>query len=273
MSLLNPASAINHVLKPALIFAAVTAQATEAAPPEYYVDAETARSVTYDKDPENTVKIFGTINEEMAEKTIDRLYAIAKRDPDAPIVIEINSKGGETDAGLAILDTINNIPNPVSTICLGTEVSMATIIAIGTKGFNYATEHSRLMLHAPSASSAGDSNEMLQKAGSLQITNASFMDILTQATGLPLEYVEDILFSGDTYMSPEQAVALNLFDGIIPSPKEHPTPKKEAHISEAFCDETRRKMTMCMDRASAHIAPAAQIAEQRDFAGPAAPNP
>lgn len=273
MSLLSPASAINHVLKPALIFAAVTAQSAQAAPHEYYVDAETAKSVTYDKNPDHVVRIFGSIDSSTAKSAIERLYEISNEDSRAPIVVEISSGGGEVYPGLAILDVMNTIPNPVTTICLGIQASMAAMIAIGNKGENYATENCRIMIHEPSIGTTGTASALEQTTENIKITKNLFVEIISEATGLPESYAEDLVTTGNTYMTAEDAVGLNLLDGIIPSIKEHPAPKREVRVSEAFCDETRKKMAMCQDMASARIAPAAQTAEQRDFAGPAVPNP
>lgn len=273
MSLLNPASAINHALKPALIFAAVSTQVAEAAPPEYYVDAETAKSVTYDKDPDNVVQIFGSIDSAMAKETTKRLYEISNRDSRAPIVVEISSGGGEVYSGLAILDVINTIPNPVTTVCLGIEASMAAMISIGNKGRNYATENCRMMIHEPSMGATGTATSLEQSSENINTTKNLFVQIITEATGLPEAYAEDLVTTGNTYMKAEEAVALTLLDGIIPSAKTHPAPVRNVEISTAFCNETRRKMDMCRDITSADTAPIAQTAEQRDLGGPAAQTP
>lgn len=269
----NPSVAINHVLKPALIFAAVTAQAAEATPPEYYVDPETAKSVTYDKDPNNVVQIFGSIDPSMAKETTKRLYEISNRDSRVPIVVEISSGGGEVYSGLAILDVINTIPNPVTTVCLGLEASMAAMISIGNKGENYATENCRMMIHEPSTGANGTASALEQTSENVKITKELFVEIIREATELPESYADDLVSTGNTFLTAEQAVGLNLLDGIILSTKEYPAPKRDISISKTFCDETRRKMTMCAKPEISATAPIAQTAEQRGFSDPAALNP
>lgn len=272
MSLLSPASAINHVLKPALIFAAVTAQAAEAAPPDYYVDEETAKAVTYEKNPDHVVQLFGSIDTSMAKEAIQRLHEISKEDTSTEIVMQISSTGGDVYAGFAILDAMNSLPNPITTVCIGLEASMAAIIAIGNKGENLATENCRIMIHEPSSSTSGTASSAEQATNNLGLTRDIFIQIVSDATGLSQDYAKDLVSNGNTFLTAEEAVSLNLLDGIIPSIKTHPAPIRDIKISSTFCDETRENTSICRDWRDAESV-SAQTAEQRDFAGPAAPNP
>jgi ATP-dependent Clp protease protease subunit len=54
----------------------------------------------------------------------------------------INSPGGSIYAGLAILDTMQMIRNPISTVAVGVTASFGTVLlAGGTKGQRYALPH------------------------------------------------------------------------------------------------------------------------------------
>lgn len=260
-------------LKPALIFAAVASHAAETVPAEYYVDPNVARHLTYEKDPDTVVQIFGSIDGTMAKETIKSLYEISNMNSDTPIVVEISSGGGEVYAGFAILDVINTIPNPVTTVCMGSAASMAAIINIGNKGENYATENCRLMLHEPSSGVTGTASAIEQTADNIKTTTELFVEIIADAAGLPESYAKDLVSTGNTFMTAQQAVGLNLLDGIIPSGKTHPAPKRELRILSDFCNETRERMSICREKTIASADTTSQIAEQRDPAGPAVQSP
>ena len=56
-------------------------------------------------------------------------------DPEADIFLHINSPGGSVDAGMAIYDTMNYIPNDVATVGMGLAASMGQFpLCAGTKG-------------------------------------------------------------------------------------------------------------------------------------------
>ena len=72
----------------------------------------------------------------------------------------INSPGGEVSAGLAILDTMNHIKSPITTICMGMAMSFgAVLLSAGAKGKRYALPNARIMIHQPLISGGGISGQ------------------------------------------------------------------------------------------------------------------
>lgn len=63
-----------------------------------------------------------------------------------PILLYINSNGGEVDAGFALIDAIQNSKTPIYTINLGFQYSMGFLIGIaGHKRF--ATKNAKFLMH------------------------------------------------------------------------------------------------------------------------------
>ncbi len=252
MSLLNPASAINSALKPALIFAAVAAQGMQADAADFYVDEETAAKVTYQRDPERVIRITGDIDDKMALPIIDRLYELAKKDPDAPIIAEVSSFGGEVRAGWSILDAMNSVRNPVTTICMGGVGSIAAFIAIGNKGPRYAMPHCRVMLHEPSEGIGGvmKFSALGGRVDGMGITVENFVEILQDVTGLPETYARELIKAEDLNLTAEQAVRLNLFQGILPERDAEQAPKKPIKSADEFCEITGIESFACSPKDS-----------------------
>ena len=69
-------------------------------------------------------------------------------DPDKrlPILLYVNSNGGDVDAGFALIDAIQNSKTPVYTVNLGFQYSMGFLIGIaGHKRF--ATKNAKFLMH------------------------------------------------------------------------------------------------------------------------------
>src|SRR5438309_1542659 len=97
------------------------------------------------------IVFLGTpIDDQVANLIVAQLLYLDREDPEKDINLYINSPGGVIYAGLAIYDTMKLIRPPVSTICVGTCASMATILlAAGAKGKRYALPNATVHMHQP----------------------------------------------------------------------------------------------------------------------------
>lgn len=74
------------------------------------------------------------VNQTSASLVIAQLLFLESEDPDKEIHLYINSPGGSITDGMGIVDTMNYIKCPVSTICIGMAASMgAVLLAAGEK--------------------------------------------------------------------------------------------------------------------------------------------
>src|SRR5579864_1288455 len=81
----------------------------------------------------------GAISLDDANILISQLLYLDSIDPGKKIEMYINSPGGEVSAGLAILDTMNHIQSPITTICLGMAMSFgAVLLSAGEPGKRFA---------------------------------------------------------------------------------------------------------------------------------------
>ena len=71
------------------------------------------------------------IMDQVANTIIAQLLYLEREDPDKDINVYINSPGGSIYAGMAIYDTMQLVNCDISTICLGTAASMATVLLSG----------------------------------------------------------------------------------------------------------------------------------------------
>ena len=94
-----------------------------------------------------------------------QLLLLAAEDANRDISLYINSPGGSVTAGMAIYDTMEFIPNDVSTVAMGLAASMGQfLLCAGTKGKRYALPHARIMMHQPSGGIGGTAADIAIQA-------------------------------------------------------------------------------------------------------------
>ena len=99
---------------------------------------------------ERIVFLGSEVRDQNANAICAQLLLLSAEDPEADIFLHINSPGGSVDAGMAIYDTMNYIPNDVATVGMGLAASMGQfLLCAGTKGKRYALPHARIMMHQP----------------------------------------------------------------------------------------------------------------------------
>lgn len=158
--------------------------------------------------------ITGEINAESAMDFFKQIMLLNQEDDTAPILVFINTPGGEIDNGLLIYDAIVGSKAPVYTFCSGCAYSMgAVLFACGKKRF--LLPHSKLMLHQPLLGGriGGNASSIKSISDSLLETKAMMNKLLAFHTGKTEEEMDEMT-SYDHYFSAEEAVEMGLADGI-----------------------------------------------------------
>jgi len=104
-----------------------------------------------------TLVLKDDVDGSMAETTLMGLRVLSVIDPKKPILIHLNSWGGNMDDCGAIVDAVNACPAPVYTVCFGPAYSAAAmILALGQPGRRAITPHGSVMFHTVKAGSDYD---------------------------------------------------------------------------------------------------------------------
>lgn len=158
------------------------------------------------------------VNQTSASLVIAQLLFLESEDPDKEIFLYINSPGGSVSDGLGIIDTMNYIKCPVTTICVGMAASMgALLLTSGTKGKRYATPNSEILIHQPLISGGGISGQTTEikiHAEQMIKTRERINRIISETTGKSIEQVEKDT-ERDNYMTAQEALEYGLIDGIM----------------------------------------------------------
>ncbi|MFG2780399.1 ClpP family protease [Streptomyces prunicolor] len=164
------------------------------------------------------IVFLGTqVDEVSANRVCAQLLLLSAEDPRTDISLYINSPGGSVTAGLAIYDTMQLIPNDVSTLTMGFAASMGQfLLSVGTHGKRYAVPHARVMMHQPSAGIGGTTADIEIQAENLDHTKKTIERLTAQHTG---QSEETIRRDGDRdrWFTAEQAKEYGMVDRVVAS--------------------------------------------------------
>ena len=153
-----------------------------------------------------------------ASLVIAQLLFLESEDPEKEIFLYINSPGGSITDGMGIVDTMNYIKCPVSTICVGMAASMgAVLLASGENGKRYATPNAEILIHQPLIAGgglSGQTTEIKIHADHMVKTREKLNKLLSDRTGQSLETIQKDT-ERDNYMTAEEALKYGLIDGIM----------------------------------------------------------
>ncbi len=155
------------------------------------------------------------IDDFVANSVVAQFLFLESEDPDKDIQVYINSPGGVVTAGLAIVDTMNYIHCPVSTMCIGQASSMgAVLLAVGEKGSRYALPHARIMIHQPLGGAHGQATDIEIQAREIKKVKDRLIELISKATGQRAKRVAADI-ERDFYLSAAEAKEYGLIDEVL----------------------------------------------------------
>ena len=164
---------------------------------------------------ERIVFLTGEVNDEVASLICAQLLFLEAENPDKEISFYINSPGGVVTSGLAILDTMNYIKCPVSTVCMVQACSMGSLLlTCGEKGRRFALPNARVMIHQPSGGFQGQATDMEIHVKEILAIKKRLNQIYVEQTGKPLKEIEEAM-ERDNFMTAEEALKFGLIDAVV----------------------------------------------------------
>lgn len=168
------------------------------------------------------IQLSGEITDETALSVRLQILSLSKADPELPIEIDINSGGGSVVAGNSIVDTMDLVPNPIITVCVGLAASMAAIIlAHGTKGYRGVTKNSSVMIHQISYGIQGNNQDIDKTVDYSRELNRRALSLLAADCGKTYDQIKKDT-ERDHFMFAEDSLAYGIVDKIV-QPKEKTT--------------------------------------------------
>lgn len=164
---------------------------------------------------ERTLLLEGPIAEESwyGDEVTPAVFRDELFSADGPIVISVNSPGGDTIAASQIYTMLREYPGDVTVKITGIAASAASVIAMaGTKVCMSPT--AMMMIHNPFTIAMGDSEEMRRAGQLLDEVKESIINAYELKTGLSRTRISHMM-NDETWMSPVKARELGFCDEIL----------------------------------------------------------
>lgn len=135
------------------------------------------------------------------------------------VTMHIDSPGGSVKSGLSMVDVMNYIKSPISTINTGMAASMGSILlGAGTKGMRYSLPNSKVMLHQVSSSASGTVQDMKISFAEAEKYNDTLFSMLGEYCDKSPEQIK-LDADRDLWFNSEEALEYGIIDGIVESKK------------------------------------------------------
>ena len=163
-----------------------------------------------------TVQIFDQIGEDWfggsglsAKQFSDVLAEVGN----GPLLVEINSPGGNVWDGLSIYNQLRGRKAPVTTRVVGIAASIASIIALAGDRVEMA-DAALMMIHDPSGMASGTSEDMRKMADALDQHAEVLVGVYHKKTGRSAESIRAAM-KAETWFTTAEALAFGLVDKPI----------------------------------------------------------
>jgi ATP-dependent Clp endopeptidase proteolytic subunit ClpP len=164
----------------------------------------------------STIQIFDQIGEDWyggsglsAKQFSDVLIECGN----GPLLVEINSPGGNVWDGLSIYNQLRGRKAPVTTRVVGIAASIASIIALAGDRVEMA-DAALMMIHDPSGMASGTSEDMRKMADALDQHAEVLVGVYAKKTGKSPESIRAAM-KAETWFTTEEAMIFGLCDKPI----------------------------------------------------------
>jgi len=122
-------------------------------------------------------------------------------------------------AGLAIYDTMQMVPNNISTVAVGMTASFGTmLLTAGSKGQRYALPHATIHMHQPLGGAQGQASDIEIQAREILRLKERLNHLLAFHTGKDEETIEKDT-NRDYYLTAKEAADYGLVDQVLEAPQ------------------------------------------------------
>ena len=167
------------------------------------------------QDP-NTLELglYGEVGWEIRSQDIAN---ILRRNRGRPVLLNVNSYGGDATDGIAIQNLLRNHQGNVTAVVLGIAASAAQAMIMGADEIVMSLG-SMQMVHYPWTITLGNAADHLAAAEELEVFNSSYEDILANRSGKTRQQIATMLGNNNgrgTYLTAQESVDAGFADRIV----------------------------------------------------------
>lgn len=122
-------------------------------------------------------------DEDSAAKFHFKVTSLSAADPTHPIIVYIDSYGGNVDALASMVETIQSVPNRIVTVCIGKAMSAGAIL-LAAGDYRFCGKNSRIMIHELVGTTHGDPHDIKSSSNEIIRFNQYWVDFFAKKCGL-----------------------------------------------------------------------------------------
>jgi ATP-dependent protease ClpP protease subunit len=161
----------------------------------------------------------------------------------APIVVRINSPGGDVFEGYAIYNALANYKGGVTTVVDGLAASAASWIALAGSSMSMAPL-SMLMIHNSATLAMGDKHDLAATAAILAKLDSQFVDIYAGKSKLSAAELTAAM-DAETWYTAAEALEAGFADTVLAKAAEEPDKEPDADPDDKTNTARRKHVAMC----------------------------
>ncbi|WP_246690814.1 head maturation protease, ClpP-related [Neorhizobium alkalisoli] len=167
---------------------------------------------------DNVITMFDVVGEDFwtgggitAKKVSAQLRAIGPK----PIVVQINSPGGDMFEGIAVYNVLREHPQPITVKVMGMAASAASIIAMAGDTIEIGAA-SFIMIHNCWVMAMGNRHDMRETAEWLEPFDNAMVDVYAARSKQDAKLIAKWM-DAETFMSGSQAIDRGFADALLPA--------------------------------------------------------
>jgi len=164
-----------------------------------------------------TIFLSGQVDEEQAEKVNRQLLAMERASATAPIVLWIDSPGGEVYSGFGIYDAARFVKPRVITLVAGRAWSMGSVIALAAeKQDRVALPNAKFLIHQPLIGGVmrGSVSELEIHTRDMAQLKGKLHKLYSERTGTSVDRFAELM-ERDRWLEAKEALELGLISKIV----------------------------------------------------------
>lgn len=160
--------------------------------------------------------IVNKFTEETAIKFRSQVQKRSALDPNMPIVVYIDSYGGQVDALNSMISTLESVPNTIITVCLGKAMSCGAVL-LSAGDVRFVDKHARVMIHEVSGGAFGSVDDVKNDVEEMHRLNIQLMTFIAKRCKLSYKELKQKIKDNEgreVYLTADQAKAIGIVEYV-----------------------------------------------------------
>ena len=160
--------------------------------------------------------VVNKFTEETALKFRTQIQKRSLLDPSMPIIVYIDSYGGQVDALNHMISTLESVPNTIITVCVAKAMSCGAVL-LSAGDVRFIDKHARVMIHEVSGGAFGSVDDVKNDVEEMNRLNIQLMTFISKRCKLSYNELKQKIKDNegrDLFLTAQQAKDIGIVEYI-----------------------------------------------------------